>query len=202
MPFGVRASGMEQQICLPQFSRYTRFVDEVQERYLHLIRALKADDLEGVRFALENPPDWANGRDALLHIHVLAHAIGCAPLGLIKTLVEAGADPNYEAADGFPSLILALGAGRLDRHKIIALLLRAGADPNQRGNGDYTALHVAAGKNDLQAVELLLEHGADPYVRTRIDELETPLEVAKRAGAVTAATAILNSQQRRKGGGP
>jgi len=61
-------------------------------------------------------------------------------------------------------------------------LLSFGADPNQRGLNDYTPLHMAASERNLRAVEILLESGADPRLRTRIDECETPREMAENAG--------------------
>jgi ankyrin repeat protein len=62
------------------------------------------------------------------------------------------------------------------------VLLAVGADPSQRGVNDYTPLHWAAGDGDEGAVELLFAHGADAGARTRIDEHETPGELATRAG--------------------
>src|SRR5207244_13165358 len=58
------------------------------------------------------------------------------------------------------------------------MLLAAGADVGQRGVNDYTPLHLAAAQGDLRAVDILLEAGSDPNEITRIDDLETPLEVA------------------------
>jgi hypothetical protein len=172
-------------------------MNEAQRLHLRLIDALKDGDREGVRFALGDPSDWANGHDALLHVHVLAHAIFHAPLKFIVTLIDEGANPNYEAADGFPSLLAALDAQRADRLRLLGVLLRSGADPAQRGNSNYTALHVAAGRGDIEAVELLLLHGADPYARTCIDDLETPLEVARRAGALEVVALIEAAQRDR-----
>jgi ankyrin repeat protein len=158
--------------------------------HLRLHEALRAGDLEGVRFALGNPPDWANARDALLHLHVLAHAISHAPLALVRMLLDDGADPNFDDGDGFPSLLAVFDADRADRHELLALLLARGADPAQRGINDWTPLHVAAIRDDARAIELLLAHGADPEARTRIDDLETPLEAAERAGAQRAVAAL------------
>ncbi|MGR8999391.1 MAG: ankyrin repeat domain-containing protein, partial [Gammaproteobacteria bacterium] len=47
---------------------------------------------------------------------------------------------------------------------------------------DYTPLHMAVSEHNLGAVELLLIAGADPFLRTRIDKCETPLEMAEEAG--------------------
>ena len=67
-------------------------------------------------------------------------------------------------------------------YEIVELLLSHGSDVQQRGINDYTPLHWAAGDGDMRMVELLLAHGADPNAITRIDDMETALEVASVAG--------------------
>ena len=47
---------------------------------------------------------------------------------------------------------------------------------------DYTPLHWAAGDGDRAMVDLLPAHGADPNEITRIDDMETAMEVASVAG--------------------
>jgi len=92
--------------------------------------------------------------------------------------------------DGFPPLIAALGRGRdapgatrrTDIDALLRLLLSHGANPNQRGINDYTPLHMAVAERNLSAVQILLDAGADPALRTRIDECETPAEMAEAAG--------------------
>jgi ankyrin repeat protein len=61
------------------------------------------------------------------------------------------------------------------------LLLSFGADPNQRGINDYTPLHMAVSQRNLPAVALLIDGGADPRLRTRINDCETPREMAEKA---------------------
>ena len=41
---------------------------------------------------------------------------------------------------------------------------------------------LAVKGHDLRAVDLLLQAGAAPYLRTRIDNCETPREMAEKAG--------------------
>jgi len=117
----------------------------------------------------------------------LVDAIYHSPLASIRALLESGADPKAPVDDGFPSLIAALSCGRKvpgakarnDVDDIIQLLLSFGADPHQRGNNDYTALHMAVAEGNALAVQRLLDAGADPDLRTRIDDCETPLEMAR-----------------------
>ena len=66
--------------------------------------------------------------------------------------------------------------------EILKLLLAFKSDPNQRGINDYTPLHMAVSERNLPAVELLLSSAADPRLRTRIDDCETPREMAENAG--------------------
>jgi ankyrin repeat protein len=125
----------------------------------------------------------------------LVYAIYHSPLPFIRTLLEIGADPNLPVDDGFPPLIAALSCthpvaglpGRSDTLEIINLLLTFDADPNQRGINDYKPLHMAVSEGNLAAIEVLLEAGADPRLRTRIDDYETPYEMAERAGLVEIA---------------
>jgi hypothetical protein len=152
--------------------------------------AFRRGDLDALRAAVEDPSLVPNGQMPIGIGSCLVYAIYHSPLAFIRTLLELGADPNSPADDGFPPLIAALtcsravpGASpRTDVDEIIRLLLSCGADANQRGINDYTPLHMAVAERNALAVLRLLEHGADADLRTRIDECETPLEMARSAG--------------------
>ncbi len=146
--------------------------------------AYRAGDLAALRQALGNPSDFPNCR----HPHELGvgdvpleYAIYWSPLDFIARLIGLGADVNYADEAGFPSLIAALSSGRQDSLDILSLLLDEGADPNQRGFNDWTPLHYAVNREDLNAVRMLLSHGADPSLPTRIDDCTTALEDAEAA---------------------
>ena len=145
-------------------------------------------DLEALRSALGDPAAIPNGQ--MPFGSCLVYAIYWSPLAFIRTLLDLGADPNAPADDGFPPIIAALtctravpGANtRTDVDDVIRLLLSFGADPNQRGINDYTPLHMAVAERNALAVQILLDAGADPDLRTRIDDCETPLGIATAAG--------------------
>ena len=163
---------------------------EEYEQFKKIDAAFRAGDLIALRAAVDESDSIPNGPMPLTIGRCLEYAIYHSPLSFIRTLLEIGADPNPEDHSGFPPLIAALSCsrpqsgspGRSDVIEIVTLLLSFGSDPNQRGINDCTALHVATGERNLAAIERLLEAGADPTLRTRIDDCETPRELAERAG--------------------
>jgi ankyrin repeat protein len=171
--------------------------------------AFRAGDLAALRSAVGDPAGVPNGKMPRAVGSCLEYAIYHSPLPFIRALLELGADPAPKDHDGFPPLIAALscsravagGPRRPDVGEILSLLLAFGADPNQRGVNDYTALHMAVGMEDLAAVRLLLDAGADPRVRTRIDEWETPREMADRAGLGDIARVLAEHEALRGSGG-
>lgn len=168
------------------------------KKFERIDRAFREGNLEDLRAALDDPGVVPNGRMPDTIGSCLVYAIYHSPLAFIRTLLELGADANAPEDDGFPPLIAALSCGRAapgmtvrtDVAEIIRLLLAYGVDPNQRGINDYTPLHMAVGERNPFAVQVLLDGGADPDLRTRIDDLDTPLEMATAAG-LTDIAAIL-----------
>jgi len=168
------------------------------KQFKRIDEAFRRGDLDALRAAVDDPSLVPNGR---LHDAIgapLVYAIYHSPLVFIRTLLDAGADPNAPADDGFPPLIAALmctraapgTTARSDVNDIMELLLTAGADANHRGINDYTPLHMAVAERNPMAIQMLLEHGADPELRTRIDDCETPLEMAQAAGLADIAALL------------
>ena len=149
--------------------------------------AFKKGDLSALRAAVDDPAAIPNGQMPLTVGSCLVYAIYRSPVPFIRTLLQIGADANAPVDDGFPPLIAALSCTRqapgatprTDVDEILKLLLSFGADPNQRGINDYTPLHMAVAEGNAPAVQILLDGDADPGLRTRIDDCETPLEMAR-----------------------
>ena len=161
--------------------------------------AFKAGDFDALQAILGDDTDWPD-RTMPFELglgHPLEYAIYWSPAGLITKLIAAGADVNYRDDGGFPSLIAALSANRADRIDIVRLLIARGADLDQRGVNDWTPLHYAVAMRDADAVRLLLAAGADPSLRTRIDDHETPLEGADEAGFEAGALLLREAMSRR-----
>ena len=166
--------------------------------------AFKAGDLAALRAAVDDPAAIPNGLMPLAIGSCLEYAIYHSPVAFIRELLELGADPVPADHIGFPPLIAALSCsravpgspGRPDVLEILCLLLEFGADPEQRGINDYTALHMAVAERNEAAVALLLRAGADPTARTRIDETETPGEMAAQAGLTEIARLLAAAEAR------
>jgi ankyrin repeat protein len=157
------------------------------EKFKKIDAAFRAGDLAALRAAVDDPASVPNGPMPLTIGSCLEYAIYHSPLPFIRTLLEIGADPNPAGHAGFPPLIAAVSCsrprpgspGRPDVREILQLLLAFKSDPNQRGINDYTPLHMAVSEHDLRAVDLLLQAGAAPCLQTRIDNCETPREMAE-----------------------
>ena len=172
-------------------------------KFERLDDAFRRGDLEALRAAVDDPDLVPNGPMPMTIGSCLVYAVYHSPLTFIRTLLEIGADPNAPVDDGFPPLIAALSCAReepgvntrTDVDDVIRLLLSFGADPNQRGIHDYTPLHMAVAERNLLAIQRLLDHGADPDLRTRIDDCETPGEMAAAAGMTEAAALLARRGQ-------
>jgi ankyrin repeat protein len=78
----------------------------------------------------------------------------------IRTLVDAGANPNQPAGvNSWPPLMHAI---HKNRPAAVKELLNAGADVNYIGSNGGTALTMAAGYGYADIVQVLLAKGADP----------------------------------------
>jgi ankyrin repeat protein len=182
----------------------TRDRAEINRQFEAVDGAYRAGNLAALRLALGNPNDFPNSlqpSDLGVGDYPLEYAIYWSPLSFIESIIAIGADPDYPDRFGFPSLIAALSSGRPDRHDIVRLLLESGADVDQRGLNDWTALHYAVVQRDLRAVEMLLAHGADPLLRTRIDDGTSPLEDAEAIGFEEAAALLYSVPPPGRGAG-
>ena len=171
---------------------------EEADRFQRIDAAFRQGDLEALRAAVDDPDLVPNGPMPVTIGSCLVYAIYHSPLAFIRILLELGADPDAPMGDGFPPLIAALSCARPERglpprtdiDGILRLLLEFGADPNQRGINDYTPLHMAVAERNALAVQILLDAGADPDLRTRIDDHATPMEMAEFAGLSDVAASL------------
>jgi uncharacterized protein len=157
-----------------------------------LHEAFVRGDVDAIRAALGSPPGFPNSQGPDWVGNLLVYAIYWSPLPAVRSLLDLGADATYEGNDGFPPLVAVIDrrsqGGIDDRVEVIRLLLERGADPNLRGVNDGTPLHQVVWKRDrwpasVEAARTLMAFGADPHLRTRIDDCTSALEDAGAVGA-------------------
>lgn len=160
-----------------------------------LMFAAREGQLDAARFLVEAGADVdtiaADGKNAL------GMAIYNGHFELASFLVENGADVNHADAEGFPPLFWAVDRRNMewspgfpwvettDPLPLIRQLLEAGADPNTFVNNTprsrrnfggsprtlfATSLMRAAYSGDVELVRLLIEYGADPFIRNTDNE--------------------------------
>jgi uncharacterized protein len=154
----------------------------------HVVRANYEGDLARLEEIAVMLDGFPAGSDPVRGPWISLFAAG--PPDLLRWALDRGAPPDPPAGDHDPPLTAAIDAGGPHTCANLALLITAGADLACRGWNDLTPLHLAAARGNLEAVRLLLDAGADPSIRTRIDDYATPEEEARSLGQTEAADLI------------
>lgn len=100
---------------------------------------------------------------------------------IIKLLVKLGADLNVVSSDGDTPLgKLIVATYPEDSVFTMEFLLKSGADPNLIGPSGNPPLHWAIYHNKLNHAKVLLDYGADPFIKTTDFYPENAFEIAKQ----------------------
>jgi len=122
-----------------------------------LLAAIKGADNESAITALQSgaSPD---ANDARYGYTALMLAARKNNFEIVEVLLEAGADPNRKANDGYTALLFSANCGDAGL-QVAQTLLKAGADPKARQNRGYSALGIIAGGTAPQMEALLRRSG-------------------------------------------
>lgn len=177
-------------------SRYLRLDPSRSEGFLRAAAALLDAG------ANPNTGFWTTGKFPEFETALYGAAGVAHHAGLTRLLVERGADPRdpdtvYHAPEGddLGALKVLVETGKLTPEDLSLMLIRKldwhdlegaryllgqGANPNGRWNRGWLPLHHSIARdNDLELVEALLDHGADPTDRKNG---QTAVELAARRG--------------------
>ncbi len=145
----------------------------------HILEALIRGDLAALNEYAQLIASFPHDVDSRTGTHWVIHAIDIGTLTAIQWILGQQVDLNFVDPDGYSPLHSAIDLDTPDRHKILSLLLKNGADPNLHGINDWTPAHLAAARDDIQALKILIAHNADLTRSTRSDDYNTPLEEAR-----------------------
>jgi len=155
--------------------------------YTLALDGLKSGDvarLEELAARLDGFPD---GVDSWLGRRWILHAIDVGATATIEWMLSRGVDLAFRDNEGYTAVLVAIESRRADRLNLLERLLSAGAPVNLKGINDWTPAHMAAARDDIEALQVLIAHGADLSIRTGIDDYATPLEEARHLGRLKAA---------------
>jgi ankyrin repeat protein len=183
------------------FSRYLRLDRARSEAFVRTARAL-LDAGAGANTGWYEMIDHPNPRPIFESAIYGAAGIARHP-ELTFLLLERGADPNdeeapYHVPEGYDNTVLKilLESGRLNNSSLacmlvrktdwhdeegLRLLLENGADPSTQPKfGDNALHHGLRRDNGLKVIELLLDYGADPALRSDRDGRSAIVIAARR----------------------
>lgn len=144
-----------------------------------LLRDGSEADLEELAELVVGFPE---GTDDFINRRWIMNAIDCGSRRAVEWMIQKGVDLSFVDEEGYTPLLSVIESRRDDKYEIVELLLIHGAPTNVHGVNDWTPLHLAAARNDVESLKLLLKFGADSSTRTRIDDYATPLEEARTLG--------------------
>jgi ankyrin repeat protein len=155
-----------------------------------LLRAVQHREYELAATALARGASPDARSPALLGATPLMLAAVMNDAALVKTLLEAGADPNLRSSIGKTAVIEAVSNIAGDKTAILETLLEAGADPELADGDGWTPAIWATYQDRPEALRTLLKHGADPNASDRHGE--TVLQYAVSGGHVECVRVLLD----------
>lgn len=116
----------------------------------------------------------------------LSYAVEQADGELVRTLLDAGADPNAVSHNGDIPLLLAASEPAIMRH-----LLAAGADPNATNRWGETVMFAVVEYGRVEDLQALIDAGADPrHAQGKGQTVLQRAEVLNRGDMVEALQAL------------
>jgi len=156
-----------------------------------LTYAIQEKNVENARLLLRmgadpNPVPSGEGRYS-----PLAMAAEKDLLPLVTTLIDKGADVDWQSHNGTTAVKYAAAAGSA---RSLRKLIRSGADPVSYDHEGYAAIHNAADRGYVEILRILLSAGVDaniPILPGQMDSGMTPLYRACAGGHLDAVRLLL-----------
>jgi ankyrin repeat protein len=124
-----------------------------------LIAAVDANDVEQMKKLLETGID-------VTKTELISLAAGKGLAEIVSLLIAHHADVNARARDKYKNWTPLMFAASQNHPEVIRLLIAAGADKNAQDSEGYTALMRAIDTSSADAVNELLDAGADATIKS------------------------------------
>jgi ankyrin repeat protein len=158
--------------------------------YYAIIEIIRAADFEAMEELAKCWDEFPCGKDDFIGRHWITNAIDCGSVEVVSWMLSHGASVPIEVDDGYTVLHSVIERSKDDKYRMMRILIDAGADVDEIGIHGFAPAHHAAVRNDVEALKILHESGADFKLRTTVDDYATPLEEARSMNQRDAAEAI------------
>lgn len=150
--------------------------------YDYVMDALASGDTSRLNEIEQLMNDFPNGVDGITGRRWIINAIDSRSKVSVEWMLSRRVDFSFVDDEGYSVLHVALEKEDPYKLEVLRLLLEHGAPVNAQGINDWTPAHLAAVREDIEALKLLIRFGADLSIHTRIDDYATPLEEARNLG--------------------
>lgn len=123
----------------------------------------------------------------------LGNAVKLGRLDCVQLLLESGADVEGSATGEISPLLLAVESKHSQAVELTRLLLQVGASVNaiKSDENQQTALHIAAEREGVEILKLLIQYGANLDVED--GNGGTPLQYATQRGKISAMLVLIQA---------
>lgn len=163
-----------------------------EDKYDYIFEVLERGSIEDLEKIAQTTKGFPDGMDDFIERYWITNAIDSGSLESIRWMLSKKVILDFRNDEGYTPLLSAIDREQPDRYEVLELLISNGAPINKRGLNDWTPLHMAAARNDVKAIKILIEHGADISIKTRIDDYATPLEEARNLNCHEAVKFLEN----------
>ncbi len=150
------------------------------EEFKYIVNILANGSNENFDEIEEFYEDFPYGKDSYIGRDWLINVIHYGSLDSLKWILLKNTNLNFVNDEGYSPVLTILDSERNDKYIILEILLEKERKlANKQGVNGWSPLHMAAAKDDVKAIEILIKFGADINCRTGIDDNNTPIEEAK-----------------------
>src|SRR4051794_7158931 len=129
--------------------------------YDEIMKCLSGDDIEALEELARIVDGFPAGKDDFIQRHWITNAIDCGNTKVVRWMLKKGAPVIFRNDEGYTVLHSAIERQTPDKYEIMQVLIDGGADVNAHGVNDWTPAHMAAVRNDVEALRILYDAGAD-----------------------------------------
>lgn len=146
--------------------------------YSRLMKIIIEGDIDALDDTSKVLTSFPQGKDDFLGRDWITNIIDCGTHEVLVWALSKNVNLHFSDDEGRTPLHAAIEREK-QNYKFVETLIKSGADINIHGINDWTPLHLAAAREEIEIMKLLIKHGANAHAKTRIDSYATPLEEAR-----------------------